>query len=591
MKRTLYIGLLTLTAAAIIAACSSESYPGLSYNGGEDAVNNETLSNEDAAGTPVRVFINEQTFFSVAGGSSARKFEDTRGVGSFQIWKDEDIIEKIAKGELTDEERAMLALKYQRTNFYIYAFRAKTMTQPNLDAPDFRRYNLVDVENPNSHAPSASLADTKSKWHCLVDGQDYWKGLLANLEMNSDGNDIGGMFKLKTKLKEDNSGDRQVIYYPDRGDVGYNFFAYSIGDISTDDFSTDDKSVDWGQCDRLEDQVVYRNFTVDGSQDLMAGYAPPVEYALSSVPDLDEVEKEQIKDFGYCTFAAHRGLDPMINLRHQMTRIRFRGAAGDESAHHTAIHSIAVRCYNKGDFVVAHRDTNQVGFHPYTQSTDMLGDVYVHDPAELVYDEETKKVISLTPSKVHDTEGLDEEGNPLVDRDKCWHVDWNDWDYREERNGKYGYNKYEDPSHPTTVTGKVDLSERLKDAVTFGDDLLVPPSDSVSVYIKSYYRNVVNHNETSEENPQYDVRAFTSHYVIKAADIVKRYPNLEDKYLDDKYYKETGEKRYIFKPGYYYTITLVVYGLSPIKVYANIDAWQEGDQDITVGEDDFDISY
>ena len=198
-------------------------------------------------------------------------------------------------------------------------------------------------------------------------------------------------------------------------------------------------------------------------------------------------------------------------------------------------------------------------------------------------DREAAGLSSVWPSE--DTEGLDEEGKPLVDRDDSWHVDWKDWDYK---NG--GYNKYEDPLHPNVVTGKVDLEERLKDAVTFGDDLLVPPSDSVDIYIRSYYRNKVKQGAT-EEDSQYDVRSFTSHYVIKAADIIKRNPDLEPKYLDDKYYKATGEKRYIFKPGYYYTITLVVYGLSPIKVYANIDAWQEGDQDIHVGEDDFDISF
>ena len=575
MKRTLYIGLLTLTAALLLTACSSESYPGLSYEEGVEAENHETLSNDDAAGTPVRVFVNEQTFFSLAGASSSRQNDMTRGVGSFQIWKDEDLATKLS--QLSDEEKALISQKYNRTNFYIFAFRDKTMTQPNYDAPDFRRYNLVNLEDPNGHAPAASLADTKDRWHCLVDGQDYHKGLLGNLEMGA--TEDADMFKLKTPFDE-KTGERKVIYYPDRGDVGYNFFAYSIGDVSRDDFSTEDQSVNWGQCDRLEDQVVYRNFEVTGCQDIMAGYAPPIEYALNNVPNLTDTEKDQIKDFGYCTFAAHRGVDPMINLHHQMTRIRFRGAAGDQSSQHTAIHSIAVKCYNKGDFVVAHRDTNQVGFHPYNTSTDLLGDVYVHDKPELVYDTDGK-VIDITPAKIHDTEGLDEEGNPLVDRDDSWHVDWLD-----------SYNVYDDKDHPDVVTGKVDLSERLKDAVTFGDDLLLPPSDSINVYIKSYYRNVVKYTEKlPDDQKKYDVRSFTSHYVIKAADLVARNPKLEDKYLDDRHYAATGEKRYIFKPGYYYTITLVVYGLSPIKVYANIDAWQEGDQDIHVGEDDFDMSY
>ena len=90
---------------------------------------------------------------------------------------------------------------------------------------------------------------------------------------------------------------------------------------------------------------------------------------------------------------------------------------------------------------------------------------------------------------------------------------------------------------------------------------------------------------------QPDERKFTSHYTVSAESLVGANSNRERFYLDEKYYKETGEKRYIFKKGYYYTVTLVVYGLSRIKVYANIDAWQQGDQDISVGEDDFNMEY
>ena len=551
MRRTFFFELLTLTVAILLVACSAESSTEQTSTDGMEP------ANVDVPTTLVRVFVNTQNLFSETDGALARQQnqEDTRGVGPFQI------------------------SKYERTNFYIYAFRAKTYENPTYDVPDFRHYRLVnkDSENaPNSHVPSdPALDDSAEKRHCLLDGQDYNKGLLANLKM--EGNNNAGMFKFKTPLLPDDSGERELIYYPDYGSRGFNFFAYSIGDISTDDFSTTDNTVDWGQCERLENQVVYRNFTVDGSQDVMVGYAPPIQYALDAATNLTDAEKEDIEKFGYCTFAAHRGVDPVVNLKHQMTRIRFRGVAGDQSSQHTAIHSIAVKCYNKGDFVVAHRDTNQVGFHPYTTSTDLLGDVYVHDKPELVYDTDGK-VVDITPSKIHDTDGLDEDGNPLVDRDDSWHVDWLE-----------KYNIYDDPEHPNVVTDKAPLNERLKDAVTFGDDLLLPPSGTINVYIKSYYRNIVKYTEDlPDDQKKYDVRSFTSHYVIKAADLVACNPKLEDKYLDDRHYAATGEKRYIFKPGYYYTITLVVYGLSPIKVYANIDAWPGG-EDITVGEGDINV--
>ena len=545
MRRTLFLELLTLTAIIFLVACSPESSTEPTYTDAPKTTNDD----ETITPTPVRVFVNNQTLFTTAGGAWARKFEDTRGVGSFQILNDEDII----TGELTEEGRAMQALKYQRTNFYIYAFRAKTMTKPNLDAPDFRHYNLVNVEDPNGHAPAASLADTKDQWHCLLDGQDYYKGLLANLNMDYDDN--GDMFLLKTPLGPNYSGERKCIYWPERVDVGYNFFAYSVGDISTDDFSTDDKSVDWGQCERLEDQVVYRNFTVDGSQDVMAGYAPPIKYVLSSVPNLTDTEREQIQQFGYSTFAAQRGIDPMINLRHLLTRIKFQALPGGESASKTTIDAIYVRCHNKGDFVVAHRDTTQVGFYPYENQ---VSDVYVHDKPVIQQDGNGKQY--LQPSQIHDTSVYTpENGNvdELTD-DMLWRVEWKDEYYVRDANG-----------HPID---RKPLNQR-GEPVHLGDNLMVPPSEYLDIYIKSTYKL-----------GEPDEHKFINHYTINAADLVESNPNREKYYLDDDYFKKTGEKRYIFKPGYFYVITHVVYGISQSRAYAYVDAWKEGDTEIMMDE-------
>ena len=546
MRRTLFLQLLTLTAIIFLVACSPESSTEPTYTDAPEATNDD----ETITPTPVRVFVNNQTLFTTAGATSSRQGDLTRGVGSFQIGKDEDLVTKLS--QLSDEERALISQKYNRTNFYIYAFRAKTMTKPNLDAPDFRHYNLVNVEDPNGHAPAASLADTKDQWHCLVDGQDYHKGLLGNLEMSATRD--ADMFKLKTPF-DDRTGERKVIYYPDRVDVGYNFFAYSVGDISTDDFSTDDKSVDWGQCERLEDQVVYRNFTVDGSQDVMAGYAPPIKYVLSSVPNLTDTEREQIQQFGYSTFAAQRGIAPMINLRHLLTRIKFQALPGDESASKTTIDAIYVRCHNKGDFVVAHRDTTQVGFYPYENQ---VSDVYVHDKPVILQDGNGKQY--LQPSQIHDTSVYTpENGNvdELTD-DMLWRVEWKDEYYVRDDDGYPIYRK------PLNQRGE---------PVHLGDNLMVPPSENLDIYIKFTYKL-----------GEYNERKFINHYTINAADLVESNPKREKYYLDDDYFKKTGEKRYIFKPGYFYVITHAVYGISQSRAYAYVDAWKEGDTEIMMDE-------
>jgi hypothetical protein len=295
----------------------------------------------------------------------------------------------------------------------------------------------------------------------------------------------------------------------------------------------------------------------------MCGYAPPLETAIwnfekDKKPNekLTDSERSMLLNIGaYCTFAAHRGIDPVVNLHHLLSRVRFQALPGDESASNTTIDAIYVHCHNKGDFVVAHRDTTQVGFYPYA---DQEGDLFVHDKPKIVQDAAGNKY--LEPSVIHDTS--DKTAEELT-TDDIWRVSWDP-----------SYWNYDAAGKPTS---KKDLSQR-GDPVVCGDDLMMPQSEAIDIYIKSTYKL-----------GEPDERKFTSHYTISAEDLVKADPRRERFYLDEKYYQETGVKRYVFRPGFYYTVTLVVYGLSQIRVYANIDAWQEGDEDIHVGEDDFNM--
>ena len=388
MKRTLYIGLLTLTAAALLVACGSESYPGLEYDNPEAFENGESPSNDDTSDTPVRVFVNEQSFFSLSANAAARENDDmTRGVGPFQVDGDQDL----ENNPLTGDDATRKDLKYSNTHFYIWAFRDRAWTQQGVNPldhvtqpTDFRYYRYAI----NNVAPD-------SKWDehfqdCLIDGYDYNIGLGATLE--ADNEEESGVFNLETE--KDQFGDRTKIYYGTHGNVGYNFFVYSIADQVTEDQTT----LKWGNPQRVEDRIYYKNFEIDGSQDLMCGYAPPLETAIWNFEKdkrdnekLTESERSMLLNIGaYCTFAAHRGIDPVVTMRHQLARVRFQALPGDESASNTTIDAIYVHCHNKGDFVVAHRDTTQVGFYPYE---DQEGDIYVHDKPLILKDAENKQYL------------------------------------------------------------------------------------------------------------------------------------------------------------------------------------------------------
>lgn len=554
MKRTLYTGLLTLTAAALFVACGSESYPGLEYDNPDAFENDESPSNDDTSDTPVRVFVEEQSFFSLsAGAAGANKFDFTRGVGPFQVDGDQDL----ESNPLTGDDATRKDLKYSNTHFYIFAFRDRAWTQQGVNPldrvtqpTDFSIYRYAK-ENITGGVWDEHFQD------CLVDGYDYRLGLGSTLEADLEKKEVSGVFNLETE--KDEFGNRTKIYYGTHGNIGYNFFAYSIGDVITEDQS----ALKWGDAQRVSDRIYYKNFEIDGSQDLMCGYAPPLETAIwnfekDKKPNekLTESERSMLLNIGaYCTFAAHRGIDPVVNLHHLLSRVKFQALPGDESASNTTIDAIYVHCHNKGDFVVAHRDTTQVGFYPYA---DQEGDIFVHDKPKIVQDAAGNKY--LEPSVIHDTS--DKTAEELT-TDDIWRVSWDP-----------SYWNYDAAGKPTS---KKDLSQR-GDPVVCGDDLMMPQSEAIDIYIKSTYKL-----------GEPDERKFTSHYTISAADLVKADPRRERFYLDEKYYQETGIKRYVFRPGFYYTVTLVVYGLSQIKVYANIDSWQMGDDDINIGEDDFNM--
>ena len=572
MRRALYIGLLIVTAAMLFVACSSESYPGLTYENPDAFVNGESPDNDDTDKTPVDVFLNEQSFFSLSAGASARENGDmTRGVGPFQVDDDMDL----DNNPLTGDDLTRKNLKYYNTHFYVYAFRDRAWTQQGVNPldhvtqpTDFRYYryatqNIGAGANWDEHFQD-----------CLIDGYDYNIGMGATLkpegkkgdetDNEDDDDDESGKFNLETE--KDQFGDRTKIYYGTHGNVGYNFFAYSIADQVTEDQT----QLKWGAPQRVDERIYYKNFEVDGSQDLMCGYAPPLETAIYNFEKdkkkpsdkLTESERSMLLNIGsYCTFAAHRGIHPVISMRHQLARVKFQALPGDESASNTTIDAIYVHCHNKGDFVVAHRDTTMVGFYPYE---DQEGDIYVHEKPVILKDANNNEY--LEPSKIHDTSIYTKE-NGNIDQltdDMIWRVYWDD---------SYWITNPNTGQH----SGKKDLNER-GDPLVLGDDMLMPESGAIDIYIKSTYKL-----------GQPDERKFTSHYTVSAADLVKAKNDREYSYLDEKYYKETGEKRYVFRKGFCYTVTLVVYGLSQIKVYANIDAWQQGDDDINVGEDDFNM--
>lgn len=558
-----------MAAAMLLWACSSESYPGLEYDNPNSVTNDETP--DENSGLPIHVYVNEQAVVVLSSHHSSRENDDmTRGVGSFQIEEDEDIarrrneLDELKKqheaGLLTDEEindylekarifkedTTLMSLKKDTTTFYIFAFRNQKadVTGPETsqlkEEPNMHTYYQIE-EQQNHPAYPESMHDAL-RLDCLIDGYDYYKGMPANLEAEQ---------HLKMKRPE-----ASPLYWGEYQGVGYNFFAYTVGDINKGEKADlkagqnnidTEENIQWGIPHRDADKIWYENFGIDGSQDLMVGCTPPLSNDLLNdrykTVKLTDAERNRILYYGnYTSFAAHRGIEPQVDLKHLLTRLRFSMLPGDSTASYTTIDAVYATTPCKGDFIVASKDPNEIGFYPYGDQS-AYGDLYLHDRPQL--DEEGH----LLPSKILDSA-------PSEDRI----VEWKPEYWIKDNNGK--------------IIGKVPLTER-GEPLHLGDDLLIPPASQIVITIQSHYRRKDDFFD--------DDRTFRSLYTINAETLAK---NEQDK---SKYWDEEKQE-YRFKPGYIYDITLVVYGLQKIVVTGNIEAWKEGGE-VVIDPDDADDSW
>ena len=102
--------------------------------------------------------------------------------------------------------------------------------------------------------------------------------------------------------------------------------------------------------------------------------------------------------------------------------------------------------------------------------------------------------------------------------------------------------------------------------VDLGSSLLLAPAEE--------YKLILEYEQYIFTNGQWQWKPLTSEYTITAP-------------KNEKYNLDTATGTFKFLPGFQYTVKIAVYGLSPIKVAANISNWKEGG-DIFINPDDAD---
>ena len=499
MRLNLKTGILTLVAAISLVACS-ESYPGLLYDeSGSKATNTEGLDSANLV--PLYVYVNKQSFFTVTAtpGNGQLPSGVTRGIGSFQpITSPTD--EKGNPIVYTEED----SLRYYQTNFRLFAFRdGKYATTGSAypaelaNDPDMT-WTLL-AEDGSGHRDEEKL-------NCLVDGYSYYAGLSSHLDNNSGLEPV-----VNTPLT-----------YGTYQDVGYNFFAYV-----SDDLSASSSTVH-----RTRDSIYY-DVTLDGTQDVMCGYAPKLtEQVLDdrySQVKMTPAERSRVLNIGnYSTYAAHRNIDPYVDVFHQLTRLQFRAFAGDETSTGTTIDSIFVEAPNTGKLIVAHRDPTKVGL--YMNSA--IGRYYLHDKPEIVD--------SLQPDSTTKRMLLNSKIMPAGQHS----IEWKESYWADKAAGT-----------------KIPIFER--DHIDLGSSMMLPQSSEFVITICSTYKDVYGNEQK-----------YKSHYRVTAASLGENPDNWDE-----------ATQQYVFKRARYYTINLAVYGLQPIQVIANIEGWKDGGE-VYVDPDD-----
>lgn len=481
MKNRLHIVAMAMVAATL-ASCS-DSYPGLDYTEGGSY---DVYNGEGYDATPIMVFINEQNLFSVT---------TTRGTGPFE------------KDYGTDYWTA----KYQNAPVYVYAFRSQKDAQGLTSEPNFEnsRWNDENLE-----------------YDCLLDGADR-HGMLMKFTKDQPGY-LDYEFGMSMNAEGIEAHNYMKFYSKQHQEVPYNFFAYYI-----------DKNPAETNIERRQDYIKY-TFTIDGSQDIMCGYAPfKTKEELMANENLKGLPEDQINKIlnigGFSTYSAHRGLNPVIDLKHRLVRLNFRAYPGDKGADAITIKQIYVTCRNTCELTVAGKNLSDIGV------TNWLG-------------EESPLYLAERSNGADEAEELHSFKlcDAIQDGKKYWdYATWKALPNDEKKNNYYN----------------------------IGSCLMVPPASEYKVTLVFKQPKITDYRKDTNGDYMKD----------EDGELIPVYESDETAKDVTATYTVKLQSESMFQAGYSYPITIAVYGYQEIKMSANIAPWiQNEDGDIEIGDDDAD---
>lgn len=219
-----------------------------------------------------------------------------------------------------------------------------------VDDNDGREWRDVDVYVYAFRKDAPFTEPAVSGDDCLIDGTVDDSGNLAGRRATYSSTDEYLIW----------ADSNEEIYYP-QGKTNYDFYAYYI----------DDMSIPRASIERSHDRISFP-VTIDGSTDLMTGRAVVSDASFRN-SNFSAEEKEMLKRYAFSSYTAKRGITPMLEFRHHLTRIRFEMYPAADMSNTVIINSIKVKAKTTGTFVAVSRDDAATGVDfPSTSTMDWL---------------------------------------------------------------------------------------------------------------------------------------------------------------------------------------------------------------------------
>ena len=473
---------MVLCMVSFALAGCRQHYPGIEYDGLEDDIGVDYKEGK----VPVYVAVNDPLF----------EHYTTRGVGAFDDLKD---------GDTTDQ-------KWWEADFRVYAFLRRSFNGYSGDL------DYTEKMNPNDDNCLCLIDDNGTD-----DSQGH--GRKANLHRDEE----------HTAFLNWKDGD-EIFYNNTYQYYAYRFFAYYLDDAY--DFSK-------APTVRSKDRISY-DFTIDGTQDLMCGYASLTNAQIAEAETFKSGEKDNeffadnIKALAFSKATGNRSIHPIFDMQHKLSYLKFKLKAGsvkntdgettvDPEVANVRIRNISISVPTKGTMTVAADDTSKVG---------------------VTFDESSSKVLYM-PIKVK----TDESGEIILDSEgKSIQMQ------RHETGGKVvpgdseGFN-------PTIQPG-VNPKE-------IGMGFLVPPAEeyALTLHCFQYKVNADGTDQIDPDTGEQKVINYKVNYRLKL---------------------NTGKP---FREGYKYEVTIHVFGHQKIQLYLDEVTWGVGEDIPLDDEDDGEWEY